>query len=159
MSTKTGDERLLLDFTVKIPYGYPAGTCTGRAFKELRDNGKIYANICPKCGRGLAPPRPLCGRCHVRMGEWVEVGPKGTVLVFSVTEMSFWDPSTGLMRQVPYTHSIIALDGAPVAFQHFLEETNTEKLRSGMRVEAVFKPKSQRKGNILDILHFRTIEE
>lgn len=159
MSTKTGEERLFLDFTINIAYGYPAGTYTGRAFKELRDNAKIYANICPKCGRGLAPPRPLCGRCHVRMGDWVEVGPRGTVLVFSVTERSFWDPSTGRMRDVPYTHAIIALDGAPVAFQHFLEETDPQKLRAGMRVEAVIKPREQRTGNILDILHFKTVEE
>lgn len=159
MSEKTTEETLLFDHTVNIPYRYPAGTYTGRAFLELRDNARIYANICPKCGRGLAPPRPLCGRCHVRMGDWVEVGPRGTVLVFSVTERSFWDPTTGRMRDVPYTHGIIALDGAPAAFQHFLEETNPEKLRIGMRVEAVFRPREQRQGDILDILHFKTVEE
>jgi uncharacterized OB-fold protein len=66
-------------------------------------------------------------------------------------------PNTGKMLEVPYSIGIILLDGAPVTLQHRLAESNTEKLKPGMRVEAVFKPKEQRLGDIFDIIHFKTI--
>jgi hypothetical protein len=90
-------------------------------------------------------------------GKWVEVGPKGTVIGFSVVEQSFLVPTTGDMLEVPFSVGIILLDGAPVTLQHRLQETNPDKIKAGLRVEAVFKPKEQRQENIFDILYFRTI--
>jgi len=145
---------------MNIPYNWGAGDFVGKAFEDLRENGKLYANKCPQCGRFLLPPRKVCGRCHVEMeraGKWVQVGPQGTVLLFTVTVTPFLDPETGKPRQVPYTVATIQLDGAPVTIEHLLEETNVEKLRVGMRVEALFKQKHERKGDLRDIRFFRTV--
>jgi len=147
---------------MNIPYSWGAGDFVGKALEELRDNGKIYANKCPQCGRFHLPPRKVCGRCHVEMEgreNWIEVGPKGTVLMFTVTVTPFLEPETGKPRQVPYTVATIQLDGAPAAFEHYLKETDPEKLKVGMRVEAVLKPKEQRRGDVRDIIQFRTIEK
>jgi uncharacterized OB-fold protein len=152
------DEKLILPFTYDVPYRWSAGEYVGGFLRELRDNCKIYCNVCPDCGRALAPPRPVCGRCHVRMGRWEELGPQGTVLLCNVNQYSFWDPTEGGMRAVPYATAIIQLDGPPALFQHFLEETDPDRLSVGMRVEAVFKPKEERTGHILDILHFRGVD-
>ena len=162
MSEKATQEQLILEWWMRVPYKWAAGAYVGKWLEELRDNGKIYANKCPNCGRFFTPARPVCGRCHVRMeewGKWVEVGPKGTVLSCNVVEQSFWYPTKGEMLRVPFTVGIIQLDGAPTAITHYLEETSSEKLHIGMRVEAVLKPKEQRQGNIFDIIHFRTIKE
>jgi uncharacterized OB-fold protein len=51
------------------------------------------------------------------------------------------------------------LDGAPCTLQHQMEETDPEKIKPGMRVEAILKPAAERKGNIFDIKHFVTIKE
>ena len=156
------EELVALPITMNIPYRWRAGAFVGKALEELRDNAKVYANQCPQCGCCYLPPRIECGRCHIRMpqwGEWIEVGPRGTVLMFTVTVTPFLEPETGEMRKVPYTVATIQLDGAPAAFEHYLEETDPEKLSVGMRVETVFKPREQRRGDIRDILHFRTIEE
>jgi len=88
----------------------------------------------------------------------MEVGPRGTVIGFSVVEQSFLVPTTGEMLEVPIGVGIILLDGAPVSLQHRLQETNSEKIKAGMRVEAVFKPREQRQANIFDILYFKTIK-
>jgi uncharacterized OB-fold protein len=146
---------------MKLNYNWGAGNFIGKALEELRDNGKLYANKCPQCGRFQLPPRVVCGRCHVEMegfDKWVEVGPKGTVLLYTVTVTPFLDPETGKSRKVPYTVATIQLDGAPVAFEHFLKEIDPDKITIGMRVEAVFKPREQRRADLRDILHFRTIK-
>jgi uncharacterized OB-fold protein len=87
------------------------------------------------------------------------VGPKGILLTFFICEQSFLIPTTGEMLEVPFSVGLVMLDGAPVMLQHQLEETDVEKIKPGMRVEAVFKPKEERKGNIFDIIHFKTIKE
>lgn len=152
-------ELLERPYTVYLPYRWRAGLYLGRFFQELKDRGRIWANICPRCGAGHLPPRIFCGRCLTEMGEWVEVGPRGTVLDFIVVMQPFSDVSTGKPRKVPYTSAVIALDGAPVSFTHFLDETDPSKLKRGLRVEAVFKPPEQRQGRMTDILYFRVLHE
>jgi len=46
-----------------------------------------------------------------------------------------------------------------VYIRHFLEETDAEKLRVGMRVEAVWKEDHERGEGTADVKYFRTIEE
>jgi len=62
------------------------------------------------------------------------------------------------MRPTPYTSAAIVLDGGEdAAFFHKLEEQDPAKVEVGLRVEAVFKPPAERRGDIEDIIHFRTI--
>ena len=161
MSQKADTELITHQMFLKIPYSWSTGAYIGDFLKELRDSGKIYANKCPNCNRFRCPPSPVCGICHTKMQDrdkWMEVGPRGTVIGFSVVEQSFLVPTTGEMLEVPIGVGIILLDGAPVSLQHRLQETNSEKIKAGMRVEAVFKPREQRQANIFDILYFKTIK-
>lgn len=160
MPEKTGEEIKFQEIWCRIPYRWATGPYVGEWYREIKENGKIYANKCPKCGRFHCPPRAVCGKCHVRMEpreKWVEVGPRGKLLSFGIVEQSFWNPSTGEMLPVPFTVGIVDLDGAPTTFTHYIGETDSEKLAVGMRVEVVFKPKEQREGNIFDIVHFKII--
>jgi hypothetical protein len=91
------------------------------------------------------------------MEDLVELSGKGTVETFTVLSFGFVDPDTGKQRPVPYTWASVNLDGSDNTFVHFLEETDIEKLKIGMRVQAVFE--EQRKGHLLDIRHFETIDE
>ena len=162
MKPKAQEELIYLDMTLKLPFKWRTGEPMGEFFRELKANGKIYANQCPKCGRNYCPPINVCTRDHSKCSEkdkWVAVGPKGTVLTFYISEQSFLIPTTGEMLKVPFSVGIVLLDGAPVTLQHQLEETDPEKIQPGMRVEAIFKPKAERKGNIFDIIHFKTIKE
>lgn len=158
MTREAKPEYISIPFTMSIPYKFSAGLYIGRFLEELRDNERIYANKCPKCGRLLLPPRIMCGRCSVRMGDWIDQGHEGTVVSFGVTVEPQLDVTTGEMRKVPFTTAGIQLDGG-ASILHFLEETDVSKLRLGMKVRAVFKPKEERQGLITDILHFKIINQ
>jgi len=160
MKSNIVPEFIFHDVMLKIPYKWAAGEYMGEFLTQLKETGNIYSNRCPACGRHSCPPRPVCGVCHAKTEpkeKWKAIGPQGTLLAFCVTEQSFMVPNTGKMLEVPYSIGVILLDGAPVTLQHRLVESDPEKLKPGMRVEAVFKPKEQRLGNIFDIVHFKTI--
>jgi uncharacterized OB-fold protein len=52
-------------------------------------------------------------------------------------------------------YGIVKLDGADTGLAHLISETDYERLRVGLRVQAVFKEK--RAGNMLDILYFKPL--
>jgi hypothetical protein len=143
-----------------LRYRWSAGPFLGAFLRGLKQ-GRILANRCPSCGRHQLPPTGVCGRCHVPMEkEFLELSRRGTVISYSFVVDPIYDPATGSMRDVPYTIASIVLDGAgDVAFFHRLEEICQEKVRLGMRVEAVFRPPEERRGTMEDIIHFRTIED
>lgn len=153
------DEELLeIIIPLDLKYKWGAGPHLGEFLRKLKE-GTIVANRCPDCGRLQLPPTPVCGRCHIGMGEdWVELSHQGTVISYSFVVDPMYDPGIGDMRPVPYTIAAIVLDGGPdVAFFHKLEENDPERVKVGMRVEAVFRPPDEREGTIEDIIHFRTI--
>lgn len=139
------------------PFKWSAGRYGSKFLTELRDNKRIVGIRCPQCKKVLVPPRRVCGDCFVAMDEIVELPGEGTVETFTVLSFGFVDPDTGKQRPVPYTWAFIKLDGADNTFIHYLEETNQDKLRIGMRVRPVFE--DNRRGHVLDIRHFETIEE
>ncbi len=154
-----GDKELLTISSgeAEQPFAWSVGRYGSKFLAELRDHKRLFGIRCPKCGWVYVPPRKVCGRCFVAMDELVELSEKGTVYTFTVLSFGFVDPETGIERPVPYTYAFVKLDGADSCLPHFLEETDPAKLRVGMRVQALFEEK--RKGHLLDIRHFRTIEE
>jgi len=81
----------------------------------------------------------------------VELSDKGTLLSYTVVNYSEpYQPAAP-----PIIYGIIKLDGADTGFSHLLGEVDAEKLRIGMRVQAVFKDK--REANIQDIKYFKPI--
>jgi uncharacterized OB-fold protein len=138
------------------PFEWSVGRYTSKFLAEIRDHKRIVGIRCPQCQKVMVPPRKVCGDCFVPMSEIVELSGKGTVDTFTVLAFGFVDPSTGREKQVPYTWGFIRLDGADNTMIHYIDETDPEKLRVGMRVEAVFE--EERHGDLLDIRHFRTLE-
>lgn len=151
-------ELLEIVIPMDLKYKWAAGPHLGAFLRALKEE-RIIANRCPKCSRLQLPPTPVCGRCHIAMGEtYLELSHTGTVISYSFVVDPMYDAGIGGMRPVPYTLGAIVLDGGPdVAFFHRLEEKDPEKVRVGMRVEAVFRPPEEREASMEDILHFRTI--
>lgn len=151
------EELLRIPVHMKLHYRFPAGAHYDKFFREIKENGRIMGVKCTECGRVLVPPRAVCGECFAKTGEWIPVGPKGTVKAYTSIYFPFIDGSTGKPRSIPYGSGLIKLDGAYSSINHILEEGAPDKLYIGMRVEAVLK--SKREGNIGDILYFKTIKE
>lgn len=141
-------EILVHESRIAVPYSWSAGEVLSRFLRALRDERKILATRCPSCRKAFVPPRKTCGACFKPCGEWVAVGPGGTLESF--TQALYASPAHPRERPL---YGLIRLDGADTLLPHLLGETTLAALRRGLRVEAVFA--AQRTGSILDILHFR----
>ncbi len=154
---KPQSELMAHEYLQKITYHYAAGYYGSRFFKELKENKKIYGVKCPSCQKVWVPPRISCPECLEEMNNWVEVGPRGTLIGGTAINHAFPDPITGELRKTPYGYGLIQLDGASVNWAFYLKESDGAKMKPGMRLEPVFA--EERKGDLSDILHFIEVKE
>jgi len=93
--------------------------------------------MCPECGRTQIPPREICAICRVRVHEFVELGPKGTVTNFDIVYFASPDPLTGAVRDTPYTPIYIVLDGASEqdAFAFELKKEDIDRIKVVQRFD------------------------
>ena len=156
---------LIVEHTANLPFVESAGQYLSRFFQVLKEHGKILANRCPKCQRIVFPPRVVCGWCKIRIQDrdenWIELGDKGSVVSYTLAEEREVDRATGKMIGDYYPCAFIRLDGGDrwTLLAHFLAEEDLSSLSPGMRVQAVWKPKEQRRGRMTDIMYFRKIQD
>jgi uncharacterized OB-fold protein len=144
-------EPLVYQSRIKVPYTWSVGETGSRFLIELRDHKKIFGTRCPKCDMVYLPPRKTCGRCFSNLHEWVELGPQGTLITHTVVHYE----SSVMPMKPPFAYGIILLNKASTGLVHLLGEVNLEEIKSGMKVEAVFK--DERTGDIMDIRYFRPV--
>lgn len=131
---------------------YTYGPAAERFFRAIKDEAQIYGTYCPHCQHTYVPAVSFCERCLGELTEWVPVGNQGVVHTYTLLHVNY----DGSPREEPLIVAFVRLgDGGLV---HFLEGLRPEEIEIGLQVEAVFKPKAQRKGSILDIRGFRPIE-
>jgi uncharacterized OB-fold protein len=135
---------------IPIQSRYTCGLAGERFFREIMDNGRFMGTHCPECDYVYVPPTIYCERCFSKLEDWVEVGPGGTVLSFTILLVDM----DGAPLPEPEILALIQLDGADSVLVHRLGGVDLEDLEIGMWVKAVLKPKKKREGSILDILHF-----
>ena len=140
-------EHQLIPSKVTIPFSYTAGRVASRFFVELRDNKRIMAVRCPDCKKVLVPPQLLCVECYEKTEDWIEVGPGGELVNFTVVT----SPEAHYPVDPPFTVGIIRLDGADTNFVHYIGGAQ-ENIDIGMRVIPIFS--EERVGSIRDIKHF-----
>lgn len=137
-----------------LAWAYASGEAmeyyTGR-LKERR----IEALKCPSCDRRYLPPRPFCGKCNVRMTQWVPVRDEGVLEAWTVMFLPIVDGRTGEMRKAPYGMGLIRLDGADTTLNHYLAESDPGNLGVGQRVRAIWRDELH--GAMDDILHFEVV--
>src|SRR5580658_8018176 len=158
---KLSDELVHREHMARFPQRWSTGPVMGKFLQALRDEKKILANVCPRCGRSQVPPREVCAVCRVAVPGFEEVGPEGVLRNFDVVFYASPDPVTGQSREVPYTTCYVELDGCKggATFWHELRETDFSKIRRNIRVRAVFEEDGKRKGATSDIKYFEIIDE
>ena len=159
MTKEKSDQELVVSRQIlSIPQQFSTGPVMGRFLRELRDNKRIMANKCPKCGRHQLPPREVCAVCGVDATGWEELGPEGAIRDFDIVYYASPDPLTGKTRDVPYALCWVNLDGTEgdAPLWHLLDVADIAKVRRGLRVRAVFA--EERNGTMEDIKHFEIIE-
>lgn len=148
---REGTDVYIYEGQVYIPNTYTAGAVGTRVLEALRDRKRILGMRCRECNRVYAPARSTCNGCFGLMDEYVTVGPLGTLQTYAVMHQ----PNITQPVPTPILYAIVQLDGADNGFVHLLGAVEPERVRIGMRVEAVFR--EERKGSLLDIRYFRPL--
>lgn len=131
-----------------MPCSWSVGKTLDRFLDGLVE-GKIRGLRCPRCKKVYVPPRRLCDHCFQAMEEWVEVGPEGTVLNYTVAHVDFRNEPL----DEPKVIGLIRLDGSDSALFGEIKGGGGDLL--GRRVRAVFR--EERKGVIRDISHYQLL--
>ncbi|MCT9928918.1 OB-fold domain-containing protein [Planotetraspora sp. A-T 1434] len=131
---------------LEFPGGYTrtTGPVIGRFLTELRD--RRIVGVRTAGGDVLVPPLeydPATGESVT--GEYVEVGPAGTVQAWA------WvgTPRKGHPLDRPFAWATIKLDGADTALVHVVDAGNPKAMRPGLRVRPRWK--ADPVGHITDI--------
>jgi uncharacterized OB-fold protein len=135
------------DLPVENRYTY--GLAGEKFFRTMKDEARIMGTRCPVCDHTYVPAAIFCERCMSKLDEWVDVGTIGEVVTFTFLHVGL----DGKPLEKPELIAFIRFgDGGLI---HHLGEIEPDQVEIGLLVEAVFKPKSQRIGSILDIKYFK----
>ncbi|KWX57590.1 DNA-binding protein [Mycobacterium sp. NAZ190054] len=125
------------------------------AFLRALEQGKLLGARSGPDGKVYFPPReanPATGR---PLDEFVELSDKGTVTTFAIINIPF----AGQRIKPPYVAAYVLLDGADIPVLHLVSDIEADKVRMGMRVQAVWKPEDQWGLGIDNIEYFRPTGE
>ncbi|MHA1429540.1 MAG: Zn-ribbon domain-containing OB-fold protein [Candidatus Freyarchaeota archaeon] len=132
-------------------YEYPAGFAGSKFFHELKENGKIVASRCKRCGKTELPPKAFCIDCFDTEIEYVEVELPGYIYTYSV---SYFDLD-GSKLEKPIIWALITFEEVEGGIIHRIEEVDPDDVCIGMDVVPEFRPKEDRTGSMLDIKYFK----
>ncbi|HEU5004259.1 MAG TPA: Zn-ribbon domain-containing OB-fold protein [Actinomycetota bacterium] len=133
---------------IRAEYAWDAGMAIGEFLHGLRQ-GRIMGTACRGCGRVLLPPRMFCEECFRPVDAFVELPATGTVRSFSVCSVA-WD-----LRPLTEPELPAVIELAPgAALLHRLGGIAAGEARLGMPVAAVWRPRAERQGSVLDIVHW-----
>lgn len=122
---------------LNVTWRYSSGRPLERFLAGLRER-RIEALRCAGCGRRYLPPRPFCGACRLHLTDWIPVRDEGTLEAWTVVHLPILDARTGEPRPVPYGMGLVRLDGADTTLNHYLAESDPDRLAIGRRVRAVW---------------------
>ena len=149
---------LLTRYETELKYSWSSGKAISRFLEGLRD-GELWGRRCAGCGRTMVPPRMYCERCFRPTDEWVRLRDTGRVLTYSVSYVNA--DASRREGEEPILVAVIEIDGASplMGLLHLLGEVSPQQLAVGLKVEAVWRPKGERRGAITDISYFRPCTE
>ncbi len=154
MNPEKYTDALVHEGRIRMPYNWSVGETGSRFFHELRSNAQVWGTRCEQCARVFMPPRKSCPQCLEPRTTWIQLSPAGTLVTHTVIRYAV--PAIH-PAEAPYACGVILLDGADTGFVHLLGEVDFDEIKEGMRVEAVFKEKEKRQGDIMDINYFRPV--
>ena len=137
-----------IETRVALPYDYVAGDYKALFLRALKDR-RILGSRCSRTGKVFVPP------LMVSPESFAPCDDRGTVTTFCIVNI----PVSGRDIELPYVAASVALDGADLSIFGLILGCPASEVRMGMRVEAVWKPDGERKGDITDIDHFRPTGE
>jgi hypothetical protein len=140
---------------IPIASRYTAGIAGERFFRAIKEEGRFLGTHCEACDLIYVPATMFCERCFAELDEWIEVPNRGTIFTYTVLYRDLDEKPL----DPPAILAYVKLDGSDGGLVHYIGETEKNLIYIGMEVEAVFKDAAEREGSILDVQHFRPVEE
>jgi hypothetical protein len=139
-------ETFVAQHALEYPGGYTrsVGPVIGRFLTSLRDGRIEGVRIAD--GRVLVPPTEYDPVTSDPVGDFVEVGPAGTVQSWTWVEEPRPDKQ---VLDRPFAFALIRPDGADTAILHMVDVSGPDALRVGLRVAPRWK--AERTGHVTDI--------
>lgn len=147
-------EKDYFESPIHLEYQYTAGAATTRFLNKVKE-GKLVGQECPKCKAVYVPPRGSCPRDGIATNKEVELVDQGCIESFTIVHI----PIPGNPIVPPYVCAMIRLDGANISFLHLVDGIKLTDIRIGMRVKAVWKPKSEWRHSLENIKWFIPTDE
>ena len=141
---------VVMQAPIHLDYQFTAGGAQSRFLTGI-SQGKLLGQRCPRCGKVYVPPRGSCPTDGVATTDEVELGNNGTVTTYCVVNVPF----QGQSIEIPYICAQILMDGANLAFMGLIQEVPADKVRMGMRVEAVWVASEELGPTMASIRYFR----
>lgn len=140
---------------IPVNYVYTYGLAGEAFFRAVKDKGTFLATRCDACDVSFVPPKIYCDRCMEKLEKYIDVGTIGRIETFTVSFKNM----DGSDKTKPRILAMIRIEGTDGGLVHYIEGIKIEDIGLGMPVKAIFKPKSQRKGSIEDIIGFGPVKE
>ncbi|MGQ9679835.1 MAG: Zn-ribbon domain-containing OB-fold protein [Candidatus Bathyarchaeia archaeon] len=105
-----------------------------RYWREEKYRYRLIGSRCSDCGEVFFPRRLVCLKCHSRHLSDYKLSEKGRVVSWTIIR----NPPKEYEKYAPYAVGLIELDdGVRIISQ--LVDLEPEAIKTGMRVEAVFR--------------------
>jgi uncharacterized protein len=143
-ATAQGDEPVtMMEYFMSLQYSDVVSAPVMR-FRDALLDGRLVAQQCPICKLVYVPPKGYCPIDTIELdeGTQIQLADRGAITNYTVvTPVQYY----GQKETEPFVRASILLDppGGMLILQDVLD-TPVEEVRAGMRVEAVWAPKSER---------------
>lgn len=124
-------------------------------FLRALQQGKLVGARTGADGKVYFPAREADPATGKPLDQFIELSDKGTVTTFAIINIPF----AGQRIKPPYVAAYVLLDGADIPVLHLVSDIEADKVRMGMRVQAVWKPEDQWGLGIDNIEYFRPTGE
>ncbi|MEU4423163.1 OB-fold domain-containing protein [Actinoplanes sp. NPDC024001] len=148
-----GEPVTIMTTPIRLHYRHTTSDEEDRYLRALAE-GRLIGQRCPVCRKVYVPPR-VCPADGVAPDEVVEVADRGTVTTFCVVNVPF----AGQRLDPPYAVAQVLLDGADIPIQHLILGVAADRVRMGLRVAAVWRPREQWSTTPENIAHFEATGE
>jgi hypothetical protein len=142
-----------IEVPINLKYEFTAGRALTRFLTRIRE-GRLVGQRCPRCRSVYVPPRGMCAACGIPTEEEVEVADTGVIEAFTIVHI----PIPGNPIRPPFIAANIRLDGTDMACLHRVSEVDNAKVKVGMRVQAVWKPREEWDYTFENIVWFKPVE-
>lgn len=148
--TASNAEVTMMVSPLSLTFQYTAGRAPSVFLQHMKE-GRLVGQR-PKHGDdAYLPARGSCPKRGEPTTVDVPLSGKGMVESFTVVHI----PIPGNPIQPPFVVANILLDGISTAFIHLVSEVENDKVHIGMRVEPVWRPRSEWTYSMENILYFK----